>query len=145
VKSAEISNSSIMLKVCLDANPGVNHTHFCIGAVELPLTCAKIFDQDNIGFEYWQSGQTTEDQRRSTYEKRLHCYELVLDSLSVFEGTGETLSEERESVKALAYELSFASDDPMFHSTLYEWLIGRQLADDLLEVRSVVLFECHCF
>ncbi|KAK7059035.1 hypothetical protein VNI00_001659 [Paramarasmius palmivorus] len=116
--------------------------NYAKGAVELPLTCAKIFDQDNIGFEYWQSGQTTEDQRRSIYEKRLHCYELVLDSLSVFEGTGEALSEERESVKALAYELSFASDDPMFHSTLYEWLIGRQLADDLLEIRPPFL-ESH--
>ncbi|KAI3622521.1 nucleoporin [Moniliophthora roreri] len=112
------------------------------GAVELPLTCAKVFDQDNVGFEYWQSGQTGDDQRRSIYERRLHCYELVLDSLSVFEGSGEVLLEEQESVKAQAYELSFASDDPMFHSTLYEWLIGRQLADDLLEIRPPYL-ESH--
>ncbi|KAF9270147.1 nucleoporin [Marasmius fiardii PR-910] len=110
------------------------------GAVELPLTCAKVFDQDNVGFDYWQAGSTVDDQRRAAFERRLHCYELVLDSLSVFEQTEN--SPELEAVKTQAYNLSFASDDPMFHSTLYEWLIGRQLADDLLEIRPHFL-ESH--
>ncbi|KAJ8083919.1 hypothetical protein PM082_002686 [Marasmius tenuissimus] len=110
------------------------------GAIDLPLICAQVFDQDNAGFEYWQSGSTADDQRRIAYEKRLHCYELVLDSLSVFEQTND--SPGLEAVKAQAYDLSFMSDDPMFHSTLYEWLIGRQLADDLLEIRPPFL-ESH--
>ncbi|KAG7099133.1 hypothetical protein E1B28_001005 [Marasmius oreades] len=113
---------------------------FAQGAVELPLICAKVFDQDGVGFDYWQSGSTMDDQRRAAFERRLHCYELVLDSLAVFEQTDS--SPELEAVKAQAYNLSFASDDPMFHSTLYEWLIGRQLADDLLEIRPPFL-ESH--
>ena len=118
---------------------------FLAGAIELPLICAQVFDQDNLGFEYWQSGSTTEDQRRVAYEKRLQCYELVLDSLSVFEQTND--SPDLEAVKAQAYDISFMSEDPMFHSTLYEWLIGRQLADDLLEVGGDLLtsstrFDC---
>ena len=39
-----------------------------------------------------------------------------------------------ETVRSHAFELAFASEDEMFHSTLYDWLIGRGLADDLLDV-----------
>jgi nuclear pore complex protein Nup155 len=39
-------------------------------------------------------------------------------------------------VRSHAYELAFASEDEMFHSTLYDWLIEKGLADELLEVRA---------
>ena len=39
-----------------------------------------------------------------------------------------------ETVRTHAYELAFSADDEMFHSTLYDWLIGRGIADELLEV-----------
>jgi nuclear pore complex protein Nup155 len=39
-----------------------------------------------------------------------------------------------ETVRSHAFELAFLSKDEMFHSTLYEWLINRSLADELLEV-----------
>jgi hypothetical protein len=64
----------------------------------------------------------------------------VLDSLTVFEqkesaAVGNTVSaEDPDIVRNHAYELSFASEDEMFHSTLYDWLIHRQMADELLEV-----------
>ncbi|KAL0578729.1 hypothetical protein V5O48_003285 [Marasmius crinis-equi] len=135
-KGARILDLEKLREICGD----FQLLKFAKGAVELPLTCAQVFDQDNVGFEYWQSGSTADDQRRLAYEKRLHCYELILDSLSVFEQTND--SPELEAVKAQAYDLSFMSDDPMFHSTLYEWLIGRQLADDLLEIRPPFL-ESH--
>ena len=47
-----------------------------------------------------------------------------------------------ETVRGHAYELAFASEDEMFHSTLYDWLIQRGLADELLEMRPVYL-EAH--
>jgi nuclear pore complex protein Nup155 len=67
----------------------------------------------------------------------------VLDSLAVFEEKGSAVgntvpSEDPEVVRGHAYELSFASDDEMFHSTLYDWLIHRQLADELLEVCALL-------
>ena len=52
------------------------------------------------------------------------------------------MSDDPETVRAHAYELSFASEDEMFHSTLYDWLIERNLADQLLEMRPVYL-EAH--
>ncbi|THV07704.1 nucleoporin [Dendrothele bispora CBS 962.96] len=119
------------------------------GAIELPLVCAKIFDQDSNGLEYWRSGASGDDIRREPYERRLKCYELVLDSLSVFEGQNDHSasstnlpSEDLDSVRSLAYELAFSSPDEMFHSVLYDWLIQRGLADDLLEIRPPFL-EVH--
>lgn len=45
-----------------------------------------------------------------------------------------------ETIRSHAYELSFVSEDEIFHSTLYDWLISRNLADDLLEVRHLAFF-----
>ena len=78
-------------------------------------------------------------------ERRLRCYDLVLDSLLVFEekctnaqaATSDTpVIDDTETVRRHAYELAFSSEDEMFHSTMYDWLITRNLADELLEVRG---------
>lgn len=124
---------------------------FLQGAIELSLICARVFDSDNAGFDYWRSGASSDSPARAAYERRLQCYELILDSLSVFEhqmndpsAAGISLTpQELESVKDLAYKLSFSSDDEMFHSTLYDWLISRQLADDLLEVCALSITRCR--
>ena len=111
-----------------------------VGAVELPLYCAQVFDTDLQGQEYWTAGCPAGDPREQLWEKRRNCYDLVLDSLMVFEdravpGKSSTSHiDDAEAVRGHAYELAFASEDEMFHSTLYEWLIGRGMADELLEV-----------
>ncbi|KAI0735282.1 nucleoporin [Earliella scabrosa] len=118
------------------------------GAVELPLYCAQVFDTDLQGQEYWIAGCPANDTRAQFWERRKHCYELVLDSLSVFEERcvpgkqNPTQIDDPETVRGHAYELAFASEDEMFHSTLYEWLIGRGMADELLEMRPAYL-EAH--
>ncbi|KAG6862386.1 hypothetical protein C0995_011826 [Termitomyces sp. Mi166 len=122
------------------------------GAVELPLTCAQISDPDNIGLEAWHAGLPAGDPRTTFIQKRLRCYDLVLDSLTVFENKCSTnKGAERqdvlhqgdpEAVRSHAYELAFASEDEVFHSTLYDWLINRGLADDLLEMCPTFL-EAH--
>jgi nuclear pore complex protein Nup155 len=114
------------------------------GAVELPLNCAQLRDPDNIGLEYWYAGSPANDPRSEFYEKRLQCYDLVLDSLGVFEEKSNSSAttdnarvgagDDPETVRSHAFELAFLSKDEMFHSTLYEWLINRSLADELLEV-----------
>ena len=112
------------------------------GAVELPLFCAQVFDTDLQGQEYWIAGCPANDPRAQFWERRRHCYELVLDSLLVFEercvpgkqSAGQI--DDPDTVRGHAYELAFACEDEMFHSTLYEWLISRGMADELLEVRT---------
>jgi nuclear pore complex protein Nup155 len=116
-------------------------TDIISGTVELPLSCAKVFDPDNMGLEFWGSTPLPTDPRSEFYERRLQCYDLVLDSLKVFEentsGTRKTdlgVVDDPEVVRSHAYDLAFGSEDEMFHSTLYDWLIGRGVADELLEV-----------
>jgi hypothetical protein len=115
------------------------------GSVELPLTCARVSDPDNIGLEYWYAGSPPNDPRFEFCGRRLRYYDLVLDSLIIFEAksasakasaatAGVVALDDPETVRSHAYELAFSSEDEMFHSTMYDWLINRQLADELLEV-----------
>jgi nuclear pore complex protein Nup155 len=119
---------------------------FAKGAIELPLHCADALDSDGLGKEYWQmvsfpdpsgSTNTPNDPRIPVWQRRAHCYDLILDSLEAFEkkATSGAGGDAAEQVRAHAYELAFASADEIFHSRLYEWLISRGLADELLEVR----------
>lgn len=118
--------------------------------MELPLRCAQTVDPDSVGREYWHEGSTdASDPRAKFWELRKKCYDLVLQSLQHFEdksagsseapGTGQT--DDPEVARSHAYELAFSSEDELFHSTLYDWLISRGLADELLEV--CVLFGAH--
>jgi nuclear pore complex protein Nup155 len=111
------------------------------------LNAAIVGDPDAFGWEYWHSGSTdTSDSRYQFWEYRRKCYELILDSLSVFEQKASQQQSkgqigDPENVRTHAYELAFSSDDELFHSTLYDWLINRGLADELLEVCRVRICE----
>ncbi|GLB36074.1 putative non-repetitive/WGA-negative nucleoporin C-terminal [Lyophyllum shimeji] len=148
IKGARILEFDKLREICGD----YQQLNYAKGAVELPLTCAQVLDPENRGLEAWHAGMPQGDPRTELAEKRLRCYELVLDSLAVFEEKCNTAkaptnghlpaSADAEAVRSHAYELAFGSDDEFFHSTLYDWLIGRGLADDLLEMRPAFL-EAH--
>ncbi|KIK33719.1 hypothetical protein CY34DRAFT_813422, partial [Suillus luteus UH-Slu-Lm8-n1] len=120
------------------------------GAVELPLSCAQALDPDNLGLEYWYAACPPNDTRKEYCDKRLKCYDLVLHSLGVFEEQapqkasvqGPNAIDDPEAVHSHAYDLAFSSEDEMFHSTLYDWLINRGLADELFAMRPPFL-EAH--
>ncbi|KAN0100556.1 Non-repetitive/WGA-negative nucleoporin C-terminal domain containing protein [Tylopilus felleus] len=115
------------------------------GAIELPLSCAQAVDPDNVGLEYWLSGCPSNDDRAKFFKKRTDCYQLVLRSLDSFEEKAtraQTPAEDLDTIRSHAYTLAFSSDDEMFHSTLYDWLIDRGLADELLALRPQYL-EAH--
>ncbi|KAG2150078.1 nucleoporin [Suillus cothurnatus] len=122
------------------------------GGVELPLSCAQALDPDNLGLEYWYAACPSNDTRKEYCDKRLKCYDLVLHSLSVFEeqasqsasvkGPASNTIDDPEAIRSHAYDLAFSSEDEMFHSTLYDWLINRGLADELLAMRPPFL-EAH--
>ncbi|KAK0464897.1 nucleoporin [Desarmillaria tabescens] len=142
IKGVRILDLHKLREICGD----FQQLTYAKGAVDLPLVCANVFDAENIGLEYWAAGMPANDMRKEFYERRLHCYELVLDSLNVFEGSSQTANslsrDDQDTVRSHAYEYAFASQDEMFHSTLYDWLIDRGLADDLLEIRPTFL-ESH--
>jgi hypothetical protein len=129
---------------------------FAKGAIELPLYCAEALDADGLGKEYWQtvpsessrllggqgrSNNAPDDPRRPAWDRRVQCYDLVLDSLETLENKASSGDDAAERVRAHAYELAFASADEIFHSRLYEWLISRGLADELLGVRKESFYQ----
>jgi nuclear pore complex protein Nup155 len=112
------------------------------GAVEIALHCAQIEDFENQGRSWWLEGGPLGDPRTQAWERRRRCYDLVLDSLAAFDvaaakapptASGAPLAG-AQAVRNAAYELAFATDDEIFHSVLYDWLIQQGLADELLEV-----------
>ncbi|EKM61129.1 uncharacterized protein PHACADRAFT_24346 [Phanerochaete carnosa HHB-10118-sp] len=138
VKGARILDTEKLREIVGD----YQHLRYAKGAVELPLYCAQVFD-DGQGAEYWASGCLPNDPRAEHWQRRHHCYELVLDSLEQFEELAKkTPSDDLDTVRTYSYALAFASEDEMLHSTLYDWLIQRGLADELLEMRPVYL-EAH--
>ena len=69
------------------------------GAVLLPLQCAKDWDVDNHGRDYWQSERSPDDERRAAYRLRLDCYACVTETLHVFDEASE-LSQGKEDGSA---------------------------------------------
>ena len=59
------------------------------GAVQLPLQCAKDWDADNHGRDYWQSERLSGDERRAAYKLRRECYECVTQTLRAFDEASE--------------------------------------------------------
>ncbi|KAF8230634.1 nucleoporin [Tricholoma matsutake] len=147
IKGARILEFDKLREICGD----YQQLNYAKGAVDLPLTCAQALDPDNMGLENWRAGLPANDSPMDFTERRLRCYDLVLDSLLVFEekctnakatASDTSVMDDPETVRGHAYELAFSSEDEMFHSTMYDWLISRKLADDLLEMRPAFL-EAH--
>lgn len=86
--------------------------------------------------EFWLAGCPQNDSRQSLYEARSKCYDLVLSTLSHFDGkcASDPASHELEDIRNHAYDAAFHSEDAVFHSHLYDWMIGRKMTDALLEV-----------
>ncbi|KAJ3551449.1 hypothetical protein NM688_g4699 [Phlebia brevispora] len=147
MKGARILEFDKLREICGD----YQHLNYAKGAIELPLYCAHILDPDGQGAEYWAAGLPSNDLRSEAWQRRSNCYDLVLDSLGVFDEragsakqsqAGSSNVDEPDSVRTHAYELAFGCEDEIFHSKLYDWLIQRGLADELLEMRPAYL-EAH--
>ncbi|KAI0695140.1 nucleoporin [Cytidiella melzeri] len=144
-KGARILDFQKLEEICGD----YQHLNYAKGAVELPLFCAQVYDADRQGHEYWLAGCPANDPRASFWDQRAACYSLVLNTLGVFETRANEVAQPSSgavddpgAVRTHAYELAFQAEDEMFHSTLYDWLIQKGLADELLEMRPVYL-EAH--
>lgn len=130
------------------ANKQVSFTCMLIslppGSIEMPLYCAQVEDADSQGKSFWLDGQPAGDPRATAWERRHRCYDLVLDSLGVYDEamakaplrTPDATQDGVHAVRDAAYELALGSEDEVFHSILYEWLISRGHADLLLNVRA---------
>lgn len=111
----------------------------CVGAIELPMQCAAVIDEDNIGLSFWAAGCPADDPHSDLLNKREQCYDLILHSLSVFDeqSSKNPTRSDFEDVRNHAYDLAFSSEDPIFHSHLYEWMVQQGMTDALLEVTKI--------
>lgn len=122
-----------------------------LGSVFLPLRCAQEFDPLNEGRDYWLQGSVKGDSdcRKQFYDKRQACYQICVDSLSVFDNQSDDAiqkgrsMDEAEAARTRAYQLAFESQDQIFHSFFYDWLISRGMTEELLQVREQHFF-CPC-
>ncbi|KAH8120271.1 nucleoporin [Phellopilus nigrolimitatus] len=139
-RAARVIDFEKLREICGD----YQHLNYAKGAIELPLQCAVVVDDDNIGLSYWATGCTAGDQRAVLLVKRKQCYDLILHSLSVFDEqcTKNTTRQDFEDVRNHSYDLAFQSEDPIFHSYLYEWMVQQGMTDALLEIRPPFL-ESH--
>lgn len=106
------------------------------GAIELPLQCAIVADEDNVGLNYWLSSSSPDDPRLELLDKRRRCYDLILHTLSVFDEQCQKnfARLDFEEIRNHAFDLAFSCEDPIFHSHLYEWMVKQGMTDSLLEV-----------
>ncbi|THH08723.1 hypothetical protein EW145_g2498 [Phellinidium pouzarii] len=120
------------------------HLNYAKGAIELPMQCAAVVDEDNIGLSFWAAGCPVNDSRSDFLSKREQCYDLILHSLSIFDeqSSKSPTRTDFEDVRNHAYDLAFSSEDPIFHSHLYEWMVQQGMTDTLLEIRPPYL-ESH--
>lgn len=95
-----------------------------------------------MGLEYWLSGWSPPKDSRSEFlEKRRKCYDLILHSLSVFDEqcTKDPTRRDFEETRNFAYDLAFSSEDAIFHSHLYDWMVKQGMTDALLQVRLILI------
>lgn len=112
--------------------------------MNLPLHVAQAEDADNQGAAFWHAGCPANDYRADVWERRRRCYDLILDSLAVFEtrqGDHSQMEQMRDEFK-----LALNAPDQMFHSVLYDWMLERGAADALVKVGAlnVINVSDHC-
>ncbi|GJJ09444.1 hypothetical protein Clacol_003667 [Clathrus columnatus] len=113
------------------------------------LKCSQEFDASNEGRDYWLQGCPggDSDPRKQAYDRRRACYQICVDSLSDFDSRlsdviqkGRSI-DEAEAARTRAYQLAFESQDQIFHSFFYDWLINRGMTEELLQYRPPFLEE----
>ncbi|ORY01953.1 nucleoporin-domain-containing protein [Basidiobolus meristosporus CBS 931.73] len=119
---------------------------FYVGAVELGLAYAKEQDPEDHGIAYFLDNATSSAE---FYKKRIRYYGCVFSTLQAVnnvyhqtkvssDDTGMTL-EEAELFRNKVFLKALASDDLLFHHQLYDWYIGQNLIEELLDIQTPYL------
>lgn len=133
--------------------------HYYEGVVDLCLSASKKRDPQDLATHYYRNGEPLEDrQGLQAYASRMECYKAVIDTLGFLMNlsashpqspsipkspgaapppeAGMLTPEEAKGYLERVLQLSLKSDDELFHTALYSWLIDQKHTDRLLEVKS---------
>jgi nuclear pore complex protein Nup155 len=131
------------------------------GVVELCLCAASHVDEKDIALHYYRKGLPQDDtESRKVYDERVVCYTPVLNMLKALHQacySGPSVQSpvplqpgppvplqpqanpEAEFESTLSYSLR--AHDPLFHFSLYHWMIKSNLTDRLVQVESPYVEE----
>jgi nuclear pore complex protein Nup155 len=112
-----------------------------VGVVELALERANKQDPDKGGIAYFESNNAGDPGKLPFFELRVRSYQYVFDALL------EAKSKKQNPPLAKnAFAAAFASNDELFHYQLYNWMLSKDMMNDLLSADTVYLipyFEKH--
>jgi nuclear pore complex protein Nup155 len=113
---------------------------FYAGAVQLCLAVAKARDPGRQAASWMRDGMPDSDARKSVFERRRVCYDLVFEIIRALDASTANLPDQMDGQATLAarrrseaYDLIDSSDDTVFLTCLYDWYIANSQADRLLD------------
>ncbi|CCF50615.1 hypothetical protein NDA10_002589 [Ustilago hordei] len=128
---------------------------YATGAIGLALQCAAEWDPAGIAALYLAEGSPDGPEhraRREVAERLKQAYQLVLETLQQLderldaaynieadEAQVRLAISTRDKARSEAYARAEASQDVLFHESMYEWLIERKMTDQLLSMRTPYL------
>lgn len=142
---------------------------YYIGSIDLSLSCAKEWDNLDLGLQFWAEGrgdyfkinygnnesvgfevpiEFTNDNRLIAFKYRQSCYECIFDTLIEVNKQFDQAITNHENIhqmeyyKSITFRRAIESDDPVFHSCLYDWLLSQGYTDTLLDIQSPFI-EAH--
>ncbi|SPO28559.1 related to NUP170 - nuclear pore protein [Ustilago trichophora] len=128
---------------------------YATGAIELALQCAAEWDPAGIAASYLAEGSPDGPEhraRREVTDRLKQAFQLVFETLQQLderldaaynleadEAKVRLAISTRDKARTEAYARAEASQDVLFHESLYEWLIERKMTDQLLSMRTPYL------
>ncbi len=128
---------------------------YATGAIELALQCAAEWDPAGIAASYLAEGSPDGPEhraRKDVADRLKQAYQLVFETLQQLddrldaaynieadEAQVRLAISTRDKARTEAYARAEASQDVLFHESMYEWLIERKMTDQLLTMRTPFL------
>ncbi|KAL9107218.1 MAG: hypothetical protein Q9227_007842 [Pyrenula ochraceoflavens] len=115
---------------------------FFAGALELILRITQSHDPTGEAEAYVRDGMPGEDGRKTYYDYRQQCYDLVHDVVNTVDQISTTI-QGRQSLtgrrKDEAYDIIATSNDRIFLTNLYDWYLSQGWTDRLLATDSAFI------
>ena len=116
---------------------------FFAGAIQLTLKVAHESDKGNEALSWTADGRPESDARKSKYEFRRRCYDLVHEVILAVDKSTEqepAFADGRPSLTATrrneTYDIISRSTDELFLTNLYDWYLSQGWTDRLLATDS---------
>ncbi|CAL1535434.1 unnamed protein product, partial [Lymnaea stagnalis] len=139
--------------------PQLESLYCYLGIMELGLNEARKADPQQLALHFYHNGEPQEDiQGMKAYIARMDCYKHLTNTLSylwsasinhpqapslpLLPGPPANVDpsrmdpEEAEKFRDEFFQTALKSDDPLFHSALYDWLFATNHAEKLLEINT---------